>query len=458
MIGVNATGCGKGKSTHNQHLIKTNKDTRFLVTVPSKALADEYGRAGCGTVIHSGGTNDTEATHESLNVRQRIFEAIERNTRVIVITQKAFLDFPNKRLLCENRTLLQDEHLEVYLPVPWRMANHMQWLHMLEVTPANMDGWFEVSFSTTVAQEFLATEDFLDDKRFVEDLLNTPQRIFTNRATLEADSMLFRVISPEIYAGADAVHIACANFTQTRQYHIWSKLFDVEFKITKPFERYLAPNLTVHHAEQRCNSKTFNSKNECIRNAVIDYISARCSDPVYVDNNANDTQKGWSRVQHNCHGINNYGERKHVAVLSAINYSNLISTFLHDIVGMSAAEIRNSLIGEMAHQVVMRGALRRDNASECHIYLMEAELMNYLTTCIFDGASTHAISSTSRPSGPPPMKPTERKKATLLRKQFERLKDMTGQQLMNDPIWQITNSNGGYTKSYLKQLGNGAGA
>lgn len=458
MISVNATGCGKGKSTHNRHLIKTNKDTRFLVTVPSVALANEYGKAGCGTVIHSGRAPDDEATHDSLNVRQRISQAIKRNTRVIVITQKAFLDFPNKQLLCENRTVLQDEHLEVYLPVPWRMANHMQWLHLFDVAPATVDGWFDVSFNTTMAQKFLATEDFLDNKQFVEDLLNTPQRIFTNRVKLEAESMLFRVISPEIYAGADAVHIACANFTQTRQYHVWSKLFDAEFKITKPFERYLTQNLTVHHAEQRRNSKTFNSKNECIRDAVVSYIGGRCSDPVYIDNNANDTQPGWSRVNHNCHGINKYRERKHVAVLSAINYSNLISTFLHDIVDLSDAEIRNSLIGEMAHQVVMRGALRGDNASECHIYLMESELANYLTTCVFEGASTQAISSTSRPQKSPPMESTDRKKATLLRKRFENLKDMTGQQLMNDPIWQITNTNGGYLKSYLKQLDNGAGA
>jgi hypothetical protein len=458
MISVNATGCGKGKSTHNQHLIKTNKDTRFLVIVPSKALADEYGDAGCGTVIHSSRARDDETPLQSLNVRQRIFEAIESNTRVIVITQKAFLDFPNKHLLCEHRTVLQDEHLEVYYTSPWRMANHMTWLPMFEVALAKVDGWFEVSFNTTVAQEFLATEDFLDNKQFVEDLLNTPQRIFTNRATLEADSMLFRVISPEIYAGADDVHIACANFTQTRQHHIWSKLFDAEFQISKPFERYMTPNLTVHHAEQRCNSKTFNSKNECIRDAVINYIHAQCSDPVYIDNNANDTQAGWSRVNHNCHGINTYRDRKHLAVLSAINYSNLVSTFLHDIVGMSEAEVRNALIGEMAHQVVMRGALRTNNDSECHIYLMEAELANYLTSCVFDGATTQAISSTSRPPKSPPMTAVERKKATLLRKRFEHLKDMTGEQLMNDPIWQITNTNGLFLKSYLKQLNEGAGA
>jgi len=87
----------------------------------------------------------------------------------------------------------------------------------------------------------------------------------------------------------------------------------------------------------------------------------------------------------------------HLAVLSAINYSNLVSTFLHDIVGMGDGGVRNSLIGEMTHQLVMCGALRTNNDSECHIYLMEAELANYLTSCVFDGATTQAISFASRP-------------------------------------------------------------
>ena len=42
MINVNATGCGRGKSTFNRQLITRNSDTRYLVIVPSLALADEY--------------------------------------------------------------------------------------------------------------------------------------------------------------------------------------------------------------------------------------------------------------------------------------------------------------------------------------------------------------------------------------------------------------------------------
>ena len=112
MINVNATGCGRGKSTFNRHLITRNSDTRYLVIVPSLALANEY--STCGTVIHSENTK---------NVQQQIFRAIEANTRVIVITQKAFLDCPSKRLLCEHRTVIQDEHLEVYYTCNWRIVD-----------------------------------------------------------------------------------------------------------------------------------------------------------------------------------------------------------------------------------------------------------------------------------------------------------------------------------------------
>lgn len=430
-ITVNATGCGRGKSTFNRQLITRNRDTRFLVIVPSLALANEYDT--CGTVIHGENTK---------NVQKRIFGAINSNTRVIVITQKAFLDFPSKTLLCENRTVIQDEHLEVYYASPWEMANHRDWLEMFRVEDSRYDGWYEVFIDTGLAQEFIATRDMIDNKQVVQDLLVTPQRIFTNRPKLENDSMLFRLISPEVYANAESVHVACANFTATRQFHIWSKLFDTGFHVDRAFERYATPTLTVHYADQRYNSKTFNARDSSIRDAVINYISQRCKKPVYVDNNCYDDQEGWQRVDHNCHGVNQFRNEQHIAFLSAINYNNLVSTFLQDVVGMSADEIRYALVGEMAHQVVMRGALRQDNKAGCDVYVMEKDLAAYLLASIFDGAQECLIASTARPPKAPPMNAGERKKATLLRKKFEHLKDMTGRELMNTFEWKTTNSNG----------------
>ncbi|PKO68889.1 MAG: hypothetical protein CVU22_07005 [Betaproteobacteria bacterium HGW-Betaproteobacteria-16] len=437
MINVNATGCGRGKSTFNRLLITRNSDTRFLVIVPSLVLAEEY--STCGTVIHSENTK---------NVQQKIFRAIEANTQVIVITQKAFLDCPSKRLLCENRTVIQDEHLEVYYTCNWRMTNHKDWLEIFSLSPSKHDGWNEVFIDTEQALAFMATEDMLDDKQIVEDLLVTPQRIFTNRPGLEWDSMLFRLISPDVYAGADAVHITCANFTATRQFHIWSKLFGTHFHVTHAFERYATPALTVHYAGQRHNSKTFNTKDSSIRAAVINYIEQRCTNPVYVDNNCYDTQRGWQRVDHNCHGVNQYRDQRHVAFLSAINYSNLVSTFLRDVVNMDFDEIRYALVGEMAHQVVMRGALRQDSCAECHVYLMETDLAAYLLAGIFTGAHECLIDGTCRPPKAPPIAGMDRKKACRIRQNFEEFNGMSTHDLMKHPIWQMTNSNGRHLKSH----------
>ncbi len=270
--------------------------------------------------------------------------------------------------------------------------------------------------------------------------------------------MLFRLISPDVYAGADAVHIACANFTATRQFHIWSKLFGTGFHVTHAFDRYVAPALTVHYAGQRYNSKTFNAKDTNIRAAVIDYIDQRCANPVYVDNNCHDTQPGWQRVDHNCHGVNQYRDRQHIAFLSAINYSNLVSTFLRDVVGMEADEIRYALVGEMAHQVVMRGALRQDNSAECHVYVMETDLAAYLLAGIFEGAQECLIDGTERPPKKPPVSGTDRKKACHIRKNFEQFNGMSTEDLMKQPIWQMTNSNGRYLKPHRAACGHNAQA
>ena len=178
MYKVNAAGCGKGKSTHNKKFITAHKDTRFLVIVPSLALADEY--ADYGTTIHSGNSH---------NVKQQVYKAIEANTRVLVITQKAFLDFESKTLLCTNRTVLQDEHLEPFYVCKWQMANHAQWLDMFVVGASDKEGWYKVTLNTARVAEFLATADMLDNKQFMQDLLATPQAIYTNKATMEMESM-----------------------------------------------------------------------------------------------------------------------------------------------------------------------------------------------------------------------------------------------------------------------------
>ena len=66
MFTVNAAGCGQGKSTDNKALVTRNCNTRFLIIVPSLALAEEY--SAFGTAITSNNTK---------NVKQQIYRAID---------------------------------------------------------------------------------------------------------------------------------------------------------------------------------------------------------------------------------------------------------------------------------------------------------------------------------------------------------------------------------------------
>lgn len=439
MITVNAAGCGKGKSTNNKTFIAAHSDSNFLIVVPSLALANEY--AAYGTAIHSENTN---------NVKSQIYQAIEDNTRVIIITQKAFLDFESKVLLCTHRVVLQDEHLEPYYMCKWKMANHIEWLDMFEVSAIGKDDWYAVKLNMMRIEKFLSNCDMLDNKQFMQDLIATPQNIYTNKPAIESDSMLFRVISPHIYEGANAVHIACANFLVTRQYYLWTTLFDEKFNVTRPFMQYVTPNLTLHFASQKRNSKTYNRANTGIKDTVTAYIKSKCGSPVYVDNNVYDTQSGWQRVNHNCHGVNNFRDESHIAILSAINYDNLATAFLVDMAGMTLQQVRYSMIGEIAHQVIMRGTLRCDNDNECHVYLMEMELAAYLQMHVFAESQYQIISDTDRPERGRVLTSLERKKATLIRKNFPEYGEAPTEILMKESIWSFTNTNGKYSKLYLE--------
>ena len=89
-----------------------------------------------------------------------------------------------------------------------------------------------------------------------------------------------------------------------------------------------------------------------------------------------------------------------------------------DMGGMTALQVRHALLGEIAHQVIMRGCLRSDNANACHVYVMEADLANYLLNNIFKGSKQLPIDGTKRPERAPVLTPVQRKKATMIRKNF----------------------------------------
>ena len=82
------------------------------------------------------------------------------------------------------------------------------------------------------------------------------------------------------------------------------------------------------------------------------------------------------------------------------------------------------------------------------MYVMETDLAAYLLAGIFKGAQERLIDGTDRPPKKPPIASTDRKKACHIRRNFEQFNDMSTDDLMKQPIWQMTNSNGLHLKSH----------
>lgn len=438
-ININASGCGKGKTQAIIKMINQNPDEKFLIIVPSIKLANEYGDA----------LNIQPITSEfSKNVQQDISRQIDLQNRILVITQKAFKDYKMKCMLCFRRNVIQDEEFNVMTTSKWKMDNHKDYQDMF-VTKKLTETWYSVDIDIIRAGDFIESEDIFDDKSFLHDLLNTPQQIFTNTPTITDESYIISILSPQMYEGCQSLYIACANFTKTQQYHLWKSLFGIEFGVKTPFVPYEAEKVTIHYAEQKRNSKMYNTSKTNIRDEFIKYVNEQSTDVIYVDNNNNPDINNWTRLTHNCHGENKYREKAHIAVLSAINYNGVVTNFFTEVVGITADALRFALIGELAHQVIMRGSLRINNKARCDIYLMEQELAMYIYS-LFTQADIKEIPNTSRETKN--LSRSAIQKASEIRRNHKEVRHMDTEQLMKHDIWNKTNARGLYTRKAIADM------
>ncbi len=443
-----ANGCGTGKTTKIKEIISNTPLAYFLVIVPSKELAKEY--ADVGEVVISG---DVESN--TPNVQKRITQAtVMDDTRVLIITQAAFINSTDKHHLCKDRIVIQDEELKVFSSERWKMNNHKEWLSMFDVKACAAD-WFSTNINKSIAEAFLKEVDDLDNPRQVKDLLASPYDVWSNNNKFDEFSQLFKVMKPEVYKSANRVIIACANFKQTFQYQIWKHLYSVNFNCKAEFEGYSGTNTIIHHADQPINSITYNKGDGNVRDAVIKYVTDNAAGDkiIGVDNKRFELPATWVRVDHNCHGVNSHRDTKHIAILSAINYANLESLFLQNICGLSKDAISFALLGETAHQVVMRGVLRMDNTAECHIYVMEQRLAFYLKMALFPDAELLTIAGTARTESAPrkaALTQVDRNKAAHIRKQWPAYANKSAEDIKDELIWDICGSRGRIRPEVLK--------
>ena len=445
-----ANGCGTGKTTRLKQLIQNHPMADILVIVPSIALAREY--TECGTVVVGGNEEDR-------GVLARIADELEQKTKVLIITSAAFAMASFKDKLVKDRTVIQDESMDVVDGKKWKLNNHTQWIPMFELTDLD-NGWFRVKFNEKSAKEFEKSADSLDNIKPIKELLSTPKDLWANNSSFDEHTTFFEVVSPAVYAGARKVIIACANFECTFQYKIWSNLYAIEFDCKEPFQPYLGKNTFIHSAEQKINSIMYNRRNPSIRHAVIDYTikNAAGSKVVVVDNieNHESLPRAWAKVKHNCHGINEHRAAKHIAFLSAINFNTLTQAFLVDICKLESDEVSAALLGEMAHQVLMRGVLRQDNDAECHFYLMSESLAFHLKLYLFPNAELVGIPNTAREEQArealTPISQVERNKARHIRKAYPQFNDIDIRTMKGHLCWDLLNDRGRVKRSVLRDF------
>lgn len=442
---VNATGCGLGKTNSIIKSIKKNSNEKYLIIVPSVHLANEYASKLNTFSISTDSCN---------NVQSEISNRI--SDKILIITQKAFRDCAIKRTLCFQRNIIQDEEFSILSITKWVMNNHTEYLNMFSINSISKT-WNLVNIDPVIIAKFISTEDIFDNKEYLKDLVSTPQQLYTNTKSvneLSNDSYLLSVLSPSMYEGASRVYIACANFTRTQQYILWKNLFKVDFDVVNSFVPYKDKKVIIHWAEQYRNSKTYNSKNDSIRKAFIDYVNLNRNneDVIYVDNNSNRDIPNWVRLTHNCHGVNEFSEKAHIVIMSAINYNSFVINFFNEVVNISHEQIRYALIGELSHQISMRGILRKTNNNRvCHIYVMEQELAMYLYS-LFDEAEQKNINGTKREKKA--LTNAQLIKLSGIRKNAisSEFNNMTNEQIMSHEVWRQTNARGIYTKKYINHL------
>ena len=438
-ISVNAASAGSGKTFNSKNLIRLKTNDKFLVIVPSINLANEY--KDVGYVIHS------ETTE---NVSSEVYMNLDK--RVIIITHQAFLLNKCKNVVCRSRHIIQDEEMKVYEQFEMRLKIHLQWEDMFYQKPSGR--WFELTPNIVKMSGYYDDADTMDNIEVLNSMLHTPQLIYVISNDFEIGQTGYKYISPDIYKEAKSITINSANFRNLMQYHVWKNIFKTEFEFTREFVKYEAPNLQFHMASQKYNSINYNKEHPDIRAQVIHYCQQIAGDKpvVYVDNNnfGNIECRNWTRIKHNAHGLNAFSETEHIAFLSAINYNNTRIKDICEHVEITSDQLRNATLGEMAHQIIMRGSLRNARSSlrdrDCNVYLMEKELTYYLMNEVFNCPMSNVIPNTERGEPIKVITASDNNKAIAIRnmypEKYKNEKKYSVHELMELNIWNFTSARG----------------
>ena len=393
--------CGAGKTYGlGQFIKKTSLHQKFIITTPSKALADQIYKQlddlGIGAIqkIYS------QTGSRSSNVPAQIMAAIRdinvMGQGVIICTQQVF----PKLQFIENQNewvLIVDEIPKVdNFAAPSLPYNHHLLSHYVEAGEVVGTGLYEIHPS---AERLGHNQDAVNDvfKPIVDDLYDEHYRCYTDKANWDKlvernqvtedspDDYLYgnelnklyflSLLQPPIYQGFAQVIMMGANFEQSLLYRYWSDYCSVVFRSFTPIVQQLryyqysnGDRLTLRYLQEADWSKY--SANKLIKGKTkLDYFAEVVArfmgerEFIYMTNNDDTTafRKG-RKAPVISHGINHFDTFNDIYFSPALNNQPKHTAMLIDL-GFDKVFIKRAMSYEVAHQAIMRTSLRRPDST-----------------------------------------------------------------------------------------------
>jgi hypothetical protein len=407
--------CGSGK-THA--LCKQVAETvgKYVIAVPTRVLANQY-----KTALINNGIYDAAVIHggNTGTVKKDIFQAIDNDVRVIVITQSALQQEVHHKIDSTYRIVLDEipsidsfdelriphnldiirnffsidesyENDNLYHVVISKQNRKLVAAFIKKQRDAHDKMWEHIYefIADTYEGNFVVVDKQSWDRLVIVGTI-TPDEI--DEAVTEYGNQMntlyyLSITTPKIFS-AHNLTIMGANFNESMLYHIWSTHFGVKFVTDHLLEsklRYTSHNngslLTAHWMQEEKVTK--HNLGKGVREKYIDQVTKFFgSEPtIFVTNKDAEELKpaSWTHCPTVAHGLNTYDQFTNIYFDAALNrkpkHYTMLSAF-----GISSSIAIRSSAHEIMYQAIMRTALRQpDNTQMINVVVADREMVKVL--------------------------------------------------------------------------------
>ena len=392
--------CGSGKTYGMGLFIKESElQTKFIITTPSRKLADEIEQQLTTLEITDVHKIYLEEDQQA-NVQSRIISAIQEinmlGQGVIICTQQifpriGFFENRNEWVLIVDEIPSVDRFSDPTLPYTHNIIT--QYITatekyvgktMRKIEPASQSLGSNEDNLLDIIRPII--DDVCND-HFVSytDTANWDKLVKKNKISADGDHKtqygnegnklyFLRMLQPSVFGGFQQVVMMGANFEQSLLYKYWSEYCGVKFQPFKPISeklRYInyknGDRLTIRYLQEANWSKTASKKldngqsylerhTKSVRDFMLDKHF------LYMTNNSDKTEfSNATKAPVICHGMNEYKEIDNIYFSPALNNQPKHNAMLVDL-GINKDFIKNAMSHEVAYQAIMRTSLRNPDS------------------------------------------------------------------------------------------------